>query len=114
MELREHSIATHDDWVAARKELLLREREFSRLGDELAKQRRALPWEPVEKTYVFQGPSGQETKHKVIHRKLAATGEELCEGFVGRDLPYLLHLRSRARSPQRRLPMARPDAEGSR
>ena len=61
MELTQHSIATNDDWVAARKELLLKEKEFSRLGDELAKQRRALPWEPVEKTYVFQGPSGQET-----------------------------------------------------
>src|ERR1700741_2940784 len=49
------------EWLAARKELLKKEKEFTRLRDELTKQRRELPWEKVEKTYVFDGPSGKET-----------------------------------------------------
>ena len=37
------------------------EKEFNRLRDELSEQRRALPWENVEKEYVFAGPNGNET-----------------------------------------------------
>ena len=48
-------------WLAARKELLKKEKEFSRLRDELSRQRRELPWEKVEKDYVFDGPKGKET-----------------------------------------------------
>lgn len=54
-------IVPHDDWVQARKALLAKEKELTRRRDELSRQRRALPWERVEKTYVFQGPSGPET-----------------------------------------------------
>jgi predicted dithiol-disulfide oxidoreductase (DUF899 family) len=49
------------EWLAARKELLHKEKEFSRLRDELSRQRRAMPWEKVEKNYVFEGPKGKET-----------------------------------------------------
>ena len=49
------------EWVAARKELLKKEKEFSLLRDELSRQRRELPWEKVEKAYVFDGPKGKET-----------------------------------------------------
>jgi predicted dithiol-disulfide oxidoreductase (DUF899 family) len=49
------------EWLAARKELLRKEKEFSRLRDELSRQRRALPWEKVEKQYVFDGLKGKET-----------------------------------------------------
>lgn len=49
------------EWVAARKELLKKEKEFSRLRDELSRKRRELPWEKVEKQYVFGGPKGKET-----------------------------------------------------
>ena len=49
------------EWVAARKNLLVQEKEFSRLRDELSRQRRELPWEKVEKKYVFEGPAGKET-----------------------------------------------------
>jgi len=49
------------EWIAARKELLKKEKEFSRLRDELSRERRALPWEKVEKNYVFDGPRGKET-----------------------------------------------------
>ena len=49
------------EWLAARKELLKKEKEFSRLRDQLSKQRRELPWEKVEKQYVFDGPKAKET-----------------------------------------------------
>jgi predicted dithiol-disulfide oxidoreductase (DUF899 family) len=48
-------------WVAARRALLTKEKEFTRLRDEISRQRRELPWERVEKRYVFEGPSGKET-----------------------------------------------------
>jgi len=49
------------EWLAARKQLLTKEKEFTRLRDELSRQRREMPWEKVEKTYVFEGANGTET-----------------------------------------------------
>src|SRR3989442_7421351 len=49
------------EWVDARKELLKKEKEFSRLRDELSEEIRDLPWEKVKKAYVFDGPKGKET-----------------------------------------------------
>ena len=57
----EHAVVGHDEWIAARTELLGKEKEFTRLRDELSRERRALPWERVEKEYVFEGPNGRET-----------------------------------------------------
>ena len=54
-------IASADEWLKARKELLAKEKELTRLHDELAAQRRALPWVRVDKNYVFSGPSGEQT-----------------------------------------------------
>jgi predicted dithiol-disulfide oxidoreductase (DUF899 family) len=54
-------VVPQSEWVAARKELLRKEKEFSRLRDELSRERRALPWEKIEKNYVFDGPRGKET-----------------------------------------------------
>lgn len=48
------------EWLAARKELLRKEKEFSRQRDELAALRRQLPWQRVTKEYVFEGPQGRE------------------------------------------------------
>jgi len=48
------------EWLAARKELLAKEKEFTRLRDELSQKRREMPWEKVEKQYVFQGANGRE------------------------------------------------------
>ena len=47
----EHRTATREEWVVARDALLQREKELTRMGDELARQRRELPWVPVEKEY---------------------------------------------------------------
>src|SRR5215831_8936322 len=56
-----HRVVGAKEWVAARTELLKKEKEFTRLRDELSKKRRELPWEKVEKNYVFEGPNGKES-----------------------------------------------------
>ena len=56
-----HKAVSKGEWLAARKQLLAKEKEFSRLRDELSQARRDLPWEKVEKQYVFDGPKGKET-----------------------------------------------------
>ena len=52
---------SHDAWIKARKQLLVKEKEFTRLRDKLSEQRRKLPWEKVSKEYVLDGPQGKQT-----------------------------------------------------
>lgn len=59
--MNENKVLPHDKWIEARKVLLAKEKEFSRLRDDLTAQRLALPWEKVEKEYVFEGPDGRQT-----------------------------------------------------
>ena len=54
-------VVTHDEWLAVRKKHLAKEKEFTRLRDQLSKERRDLPWELVEKEYVFEGENGRQT-----------------------------------------------------
>ena len=54
-----HPIVSHEDWIAARKALLGKEKQFTALRDELSAARRDLPWEKVEKDYTFEGPQGR-------------------------------------------------------
>jgi predicted dithiol-disulfide oxidoreductase (DUF899 family) len=56
-----HAIAKHAEWLDARKKLLAKEKEFTRLREELSQARRDLPWERVEKEYTFEGPRGKAT-----------------------------------------------------
>ena len=56
-----HTIASREEYETARGELLTREKEHTRLGDELAEQRRRLPWVPVEKEYRFDTDAGTRT-----------------------------------------------------
>jgi len=53
-----HRNGTREEWTAAREELLVREKEHTHLGDELARQRRELPWVRVEKDYVLDTADG--------------------------------------------------------
>ena len=54
-----HATGTREDWLAARLKLLEAEKEFTRRGDELAQQRQALPWVPVDKDYRFETDEGK-------------------------------------------------------
>jgi predicted dithiol-disulfide oxidoreductase (DUF899 family) len=59
--VQNHKVVSHDEWLAARKQLLLTEKEFTRARDRLSQKRRDLPWERVEKQYIFDGPAGRES-----------------------------------------------------
>jgi predicted dithiol-disulfide oxidoreductase (DUF899 family) len=59
--MTDHKIGTREEWLAAREQLLVREKEHTRLGDELAQQRRELPWVQVEKDYCFDTDEGTKT-----------------------------------------------------
>jgi predicted dithiol-disulfide oxidoreductase (DUF899 family) len=56
-----HKIVSQDEWLTARKAHLAKEKELTRLRDQLAAERQELPWVKVEKDYVFDGPAGRET-----------------------------------------------------
>jgi predicted dithiol-disulfide oxidoreductase (DUF899 family) len=56
-----HKIVSHDEWIAARKAYLAEEKAFTRARDALARKRRELPWEKVEKNYVFDTSQGKKT-----------------------------------------------------
>ncbi len=56
-----HRVVSGQEWQAARQDHLVKEKEFTRLRDQLSQQRRALPWERVDKKYVFDGPEGKES-----------------------------------------------------
>ncbi len=55
-----HQVVSHDEWLAARRALLEKEKEFTRLGDEMSQLVRDLPWEAVTKPYEFDGANGLE------------------------------------------------------
>lgn len=57
----QHPVLEHAEWLEARRALLAKEKELTRLRDDLARRRRDLPWERVGKTYVFDTPDGRET-----------------------------------------------------
>jgi predicted dithiol-disulfide oxidoreductase (DUF899 family) len=59
--MTEHKVGTREEWQAAREKLAERENEHNQLGEELAQQRRELPWVPVEKEYEFDTQEGKKT-----------------------------------------------------
>jgi predicted dithiol-disulfide oxidoreductase (DUF899 family)/uncharacterized protein YndB with AHSA1/START domain len=59
-EMQGHVVAK-EAWLAARKALLAKEKEFTRLRDSLSAERRALPWVKVDRPYVFTGGNGKES-----------------------------------------------------
>src|SRR5438034_3668927 len=59
--MTKHRIGTREEWLAAREALLVREKELTRMGDRLARQRRELPWLPLEKEYRFDTEDGTRT-----------------------------------------------------
>ena len=59
--MQPHKIVSQEEWLVARKAHLAKEKELTRLRDQLAAERQELPWVKVEKGYVFAGPAGKET-----------------------------------------------------
>jgi len=59
--IEKHKVVSHEEWLAARTAFLAKEKDFTRLRDELSRERRELPWEKVEKAYTFDAPNGKET-----------------------------------------------------
>lgn len=82
-------VATREEWRREREALLAKEKDLTRAGDELARQRRALPWVKVEKEYAFEGPSGRQTlaelfdgrRQLIVYHFMMGPGWE--EGCVG-------------------------------
>jgi predicted dithiol-disulfide oxidoreductase (DUF899 family) len=61
LEEKQTEIVSEAEWLVARKDLLTREKEFSRQREALSAARRKLPMVKIEKKYVFEGPNGKET-----------------------------------------------------
>ena len=59
--MAQHNTATREEWLAARNQLLAAEKELTRRGDQLAEQRRHLPWVPLDKEYRFDTEHGPRT-----------------------------------------------------
>jgi predicted dithiol-disulfide oxidoreductase (DUF899 family) len=104
--LEDHPVVSREEWLSARRAFLAKEKEFTRLRDDLSRQRRALPWERVDATYAFDGPRGEETLPElfdgrsqlvVYHFMFAPEWEEGCphcsfwaDNFDGIDV-HLAH-----------------------
>ena len=87
--MTQHRVVSRDEWLAARKALLVKEKDFTRLRDQLSAERRELPWIKVAKTYIFDGPNGRETladlfggRSQLIVKHFML-GPEWSEGCVG-------------------------------
>jgi len=101
------SVVGHDEWLEARKQLLAKEKEFTRARDELTRQRQALPWEPVENDYVFDGPNGNEAladlfdgrRQLIVYHFMFAPEDDVgcksCSFWADNFNPNVIHLNAR-------------------
>jgi predicted dithiol-disulfide oxidoreductase (DUF899 family) len=67
--IKNHAVVSHEEWLTARTAFLAKEKEFTRLQDQLNQERRELPWEAVKKEYVFEGPDGKQTLAELFDGK---------------------------------------------
>jgi predicted dithiol-disulfide oxidoreductase (DUF899 family) len=83
-----HRVVSHEEWIEARRQHLAREKELTRLRDRLSEERRELPWEKVEKRYIFEGAKGEESladlfegRHQLVvyHFMFDPSWEEGCK-----------------------------------
>jgi len=100
-------VVSTEDWLAARKELLAKEKEFTKLRDELSRSRRALPWREIAKPYAFETESGPKTLPElfdgrsqliVYHFMLGPDWEEGCPScsyLADHFNPAVVHLAAR-------------------
>jgi predicted dithiol-disulfide oxidoreductase (DUF899 family) len=59
--MEERKVVSRQEWLKARRDLLVKEKKITRLRDALVAERRSLPWVRIEKEYVFDGPVGRVT-----------------------------------------------------
>jgi predicted dithiol-disulfide oxidoreductase (DUF899 family) len=86
--IADHPVVSRDQWLAERMKLLAREKELSRLGDQIARERRALPWVRMDKNYLFDTQDGPRTLAELFegrsqlliqHFMLAPGAEQGCK-----------------------------------
>jgi predicted dithiol-disulfide oxidoreductase (DUF899 family) len=102
-----HRVVSRDEWIAERKRLLAREKELTRLGDQIAQERRALPWVRIDKTYTFDTQAGPRSLAELFegrrqllvqHFMLApdwGQGCKNCSYMADHTDPTTLHLAQR-------------------
>ncbi len=84
-----HRVVSREEWLEARRQLLAREKELTRLRDRVSAERRALPWVRIDKPYVFDGPDGPQTLADLFEGRSQLIvqhfmfGPEWREGCVG-------------------------------
>ena len=105
--MSDHQVVTPEHWLEARKRLLAKEKEFTRLRDELSQARRELPWVRVTKQYRFDGPAGKEAlgelfngrSQLVVYHFMFApdwdAGCKSCSFWADNFERNLVHLRAR-------------------
>jgi len=103
----EHKVGTQEEWQAARDELLAKEKELTRMNDELAERRRELPWVPVEKDYKFETADGTKSLADLFdgHSQLLIyhfmfgppyeAGCTVCSSIADTLAPQVPHLQAR-------------------
>jgi predicted dithiol-disulfide oxidoreductase (DUF899 family) len=103
----EHRVGTQEEWQVERDELLAKEKELTRLNDELAERRRRLPWVPVEKEYSFETEDGTRSLADLFdgHSQLLVyhfmfgpsyeAGCPVCSSIADNLDPNAVHLKAR-------------------
>lgn len=102
-----HPVVSRSEWIAARTELLKKEKEFTKARDALSQARRDLPWEAVTKNYSFDGPNGKETLTELFEGRSqlvvyhfmfgpnAKVGCPHCSFWADNFNPIIVHLNQR-------------------
>src|SRR5437588_6433942 len=102
-----HRVGTQEEWQAAREELLGREKELTRMNDELAELRRELPWVPVEKEYEFATADGTKSLAELFNGRSQLliyhfmfgpsyeAGCTVCSSIADNIDPNVAHLKAR-------------------
>ncbi|MGH7540306.1 MAG: DUF899 domain-containing protein, partial [Gemmatimonadota bacterium] len=99
-------VVSRDEWIAAREELLKKEKEATRARDALAAERRRLPMVRIDKEYVFEGPQGDATlldlfegRRQLVlyHFMFGPSANEGCDGcsLVVDNMGHPAHLNAR-------------------
>lgn len=99
-------IVSQDEWLVARKELLIKEKEATRARDRLNAERRGLPMVKIDKEYLFEGPNGKASLSDlfdgrrqliVYHFMFDPSWDEGCMGcsFLVDNIGHLAHLHAR-------------------